>query len=130
VCAGATQASFLPRCPTRLCVAACDCTEDVAVTNALQSDYCIRIDNEWTIDGAERATDTATFSACHMNHATGAASNVARLTFRREQAVRFYAKRDIQVRHIPAEAYSVVSHVSIKMMCLSYVGTHKSSVVV
>ena len=72
---------------------------------ALQSDYCIRIDSEWTIDGAERATDTTTFSACHMNHAAGAASNVARLTFRREQSVRFYAKRGIQVRHNPAEAY-------------------------
>lgn len=65
---------------------------------ALQSDYCIRIDNEWTIDGAERAKDSSSFSACHMNHAGGAASNVGRLTIRKQRAVRFYAKRDIQVK--------------------------------
>lgn len=69
-----------------MCVAAC-----------LQSDYCIRIDNQWTIDGAQRAQDTSTFSACHMNHAGGDASNVARLTFRKRKAVRFFAKRDIEV---------------------------------
>lgn len=60
------------------------------------SDYCIRIDNQWTIDGAERAQDTSAFSACHMNHAGGNASNVARLTFRKQKAVRFFAKRDIE----------------------------------
>ncbi len=119
-----------PCCPTLLCVPLSERSEDGAAATVLQSDYCIRINNEWTIDGAERATDTSTFSACHMNHAAGAVSNVARLTFRREQSVRFYAKRDIRVRHSPAEAYSVVSHVSIKMMCLSYVGTHKSSIMV
>ena len=68
----------------------------------------MRIDNEWTIDGAERAQDTTTFSACHMNHAAGSASNVARLTFRRERAVRFYAKRRIKVGHPRRMAWSHV----------------------
>lgn len=114
--------------PTWLCVPLRGCREGGAAATVLQSDYCIRIDDEWTIDGAERATDTTTFSACHMNHAAGAASNVARLTFRRQQSVRFYAKRDIQVRHSPAEAYSDISHVSIKMLCLPHLSTHESSV--
>ncbi len=63
----------------------------------MQSDYCIRVDAQWTIDGAERAQHTTFFSACHMNHAGGRAANVARQTFRRQREVRFYASRNIQV---------------------------------
>lgn len=62
------------------------------------SDYCIRVDDEWTIDGAERASNTADFSACHMNHATaGTVANVARQTFRQQRRVQFSAQREIQV---------------------------------
>lgn len=63
----------------------------------VQSDYCIRVDGQWTIDGAERAADTASFSACHMNHGPSAARNVVRQTLRRERRVVFYACRDIPV---------------------------------
>ena len=62
-----------------------------------QSDYCIRVDGQWTIDGAERAADTTSFSACHMNHGAGVTGNVARQTLRRERRVKFYACRDITV---------------------------------
>jgi len=59
------------------------------------SDYCIRVDAQWTIDGAGRAPDTSAFSACHMNHAGGAVANVARQTLRHDRRVMFYAQRDI-----------------------------------
>ena len=63
----------------------------------VQSDYSIRIDQEWSIDGQQRASDTATFSPCHMNH-SGSRHNVVRSTSRRHQRVSFFTARDIQVR--------------------------------
>ncbi|KAK9823631.1 hypothetical protein WJX72_004345 [[Myrmecia] bisecta] len=59
------------------------------------SDYCMRLDQEWTIDGRERAQDTAAFSPCHLNH-SASRMNVVRQTSRRERRVSFYTMRDLQ----------------------------------
>jgi hypothetical protein len=65
----------------------------------MQSDYCIGIDSEWVLDGAQRAQDTSSFSPCHINHSrTG--YNVARRTLRKEKKVQLLAVHDI--RHAAA----------------------------
>ena len=64
----------------------------------LQSDYCIRIDREWSIDGCARAKDTSRFSPCHMNHSSSR-NNVVRSTSRRDKRVSFFAAQDIKVTH-------------------------------
>lgn len=63
----------------------------------MQSDYCIGIDREWTLDGAERVKDTATFSPCLMNHSSKR-SNVLRSCRRADKQVQFFTARHIQVR--------------------------------
>ena len=63
-------------------------------TSRMQSDYCIGIDDEWALDGAERACDTSTFSGCHINHSRGS-YNVARRTLRKKRKVQLFAIRDI-----------------------------------
>ncbi|DBA77301.1 hypothetical protein WJX79_008098 [Trebouxia sp. C0005] len=60
------------------------------------SDYSIRIDQEWSIDGQSRAPDTSAFSPCHMNHST-TRHNVVRSTSRRQQKVSFFTATDIKV---------------------------------
>ena len=60
------------------------------------ADYCMRIDRDWTVDGAERAADTSTFSPCHINHARGGRANVTRLTRRRARRVDLYAARQVR----------------------------------
>ena len=59
------------------------------------ADYCMRIDRTWTVDGAARAADTATFSPCHINHGRPGRANVARVTRRAERRVDLYAARDL-----------------------------------
>ena len=54
------------------------------------------IDREWTIDATERAKDTSSFSAVHMNHSS-TRQNVGRRCSRAERRVSFYAANDIQV---------------------------------
>ncbi len=63
----------------------------------VQSDYSIRIDQEWSVDGQSRAPDTSTFSPCHMNHSTSR-HNVVRSTSRRQQKVSFLTATDIKVK--------------------------------
>ncbi|DBB09159.1 hypothetical protein WJX82_002108 [Trebouxia sp. C0006] len=60
------------------------------------SDYSIRIDQEWSIDGQSRAPDASTFSPCHMNHSTSR-HNVVRSTSRRQQKVSFFTATDIKI---------------------------------
>lgn len=60
------------------------------------SDYSIRIDQEWSIDGQSRAPNTSIFSPCHMNHST-TRHNVVRSTSRRQQKVSFFTAADIKV---------------------------------
>ena len=61
-----------------------------------QSDFCIGIDRDWTLDGAQRVKDTATFSPCHMNHSLKR-SNVQRSCRRSDKQVLFFTARPIQV---------------------------------
>ena len=58
---------------------------DTLTEACVQSDYCIGIDREWTLDGAERVKDTTSFSPCHMNHSLKR-SNVLRSCKRAEKA--------------------------------------------
>ena len=62
----------------------------------LQSDYSIRVDSEWSIDGQARASDTSSFSPCHMNH-SALRHNVVRSTSRKQQKVSFFTEREVQV---------------------------------
>lgn len=62
-----------------------------------QAEYCIDLHNGWLIDAVDRAKDTQTFSACHMNHSS-LRHNVARRTDRAQKRVEFYAERDIGQR--------------------------------
>lgn len=60
------------------------------------SDYSIRVDSEWSIDGQARASDTSSFSPCHMNH-SALRHNVVRSTSRKQQKVSFFTEREVQV---------------------------------
>ncbi|KAK9800322.1 hypothetical protein WJX73_001850 [Symbiochloris irregularis] len=60
------------------------------------SDYAICIDAEMTLDACERVKDTSVFSPCHINHSS-TRNNVARQPLREQQAIHFFAKRDIQI---------------------------------
>ena len=62
-----------------------------------QSDYCIRVDRTWTLDGASRAADTARPSPCHVNHARPPKANVCRITRRKERKVELYASRPLEM---------------------------------
>eukprot|EP00884_Botryococcus_braunii_P015259 jgi/Botrbrau1/2416/Bobra.0395s0042.2 len=59
------------------------------------SDYCIRIDQEWTIDAAERARCLDVFSPCHMNH-SASRFNVVRSTNRAAKRILFFTKTDVK----------------------------------
>lgn len=61
----------------------------------MQSDYCITIDDEWALDGAERAEDVETWSGCHINHSRSR-YNVCRRTLRKERRVQLFAARKIE----------------------------------
>ena len=60
-----------------------------------QADYCMRIDNTWTVDGAARARDASAYSACFINHSR-TRWNVKRRTHRSELRVALFAARDIE----------------------------------
>ena len=78
----------------------------------MQSDYSIRIDQEWSIDGCSRALDTSAFSPCHMNHSTRC-RNVVRSTSRRKRKVSFFTDSDIQVM--------LCAHASVLLPCDCFV---------
>jgi hypothetical protein len=68
-----------------------------------QSDYCMKIDAEWALDGAERAKDTSRFSGCHLNHSRQR-FNIARRTLRKERRVELFAVRDIRFDALASRA--------------------------
>lgn len=59
------------------------------------SDYCMTVDSEFVIDGAERALDRETFSCCHINHSS-TRFNVSRRTLPSQQSVEIFANQDIR----------------------------------
>eukprot|EP01023_Acetabularia_acetabulum_P055120 TRINITY_DN6337_c0_g1_i5.p1 TRINITY_DN6337_c0_g1~~TRINITY_DN6337_c0_g1_i5.p1 ORF type:complete len:329 (+),score=25.82 TRINITY_DN6337_c0_g1_i5:169-1155(+) len=58
-------------------------------------DYCIGINSQYCLDGAERAQQTQDFSPCHMNHSRQR-FNVVRRTLRTQKKVLFFAGREIK----------------------------------
>ena len=68
---------------------------DPSIAPVVQSDYCIGIDREWTIDGSREAQRDA-FCLAHINHSAGR-SNLQRRTVRRQRKVAFVTARPIQV---------------------------------
>ena len=78
--------------------ASCSCTSGMQCTLATpQADFCMRIDNQWTLDAVALAQDGDTFSACFINHSRKR-WNVRRRVHRRHQRIYLFAARDIAAR--------------------------------
>ncbi len=73
-----------------------DCWNDSCLWVSVQSDYCIGIDRQWTIDGREEAKKD-TFCLPHINHSS-TRSNLARRTLRKQRKVAFVTAKPIQVQ--------------------------------
>ena len=93
------------RVPLRMCAAGAQAVSELCMQGgaasactrgapSMQSDYCMGLDDEWALDGRERAADVSAFSGCHINHSSKR-YNVVRRTRRAEQVVELFASRDI-----------------------------------